>query len=342
MSEFNKNDHLDCVLKSHSIKLDSGSLLDNYRAKRNKVKEALDKEFSDKIIKTINSGSYAKHTAINTKFDMDLCNHFKKGSFDKLQDMYDAVYKFLNEDFDDDDIIYVREQKVSIGLKFNVDGEDILFDVTPGRQLNDAKEDNDIYLYINDETDANRTKTNIHKQIEKIQGRHKERENIKLLKVWKSHHFKVKSFLVELLVMKAYDKEKIEDVKDLWERLKKVIEFIRDNIETVTLIDPGNSGNNVAKSLTDDEKKDFKKEMANILDEVEKDSTQLKHFFPINSKYADCDNTQSNSQSQSSKLLGLLTSAVAIADKSAFTDNQGRVTTDSRFVKNQPHKFHGE
>lgn len=256
MPDFDKNKHLDSVLNSHKIHLDSGSLLNSYKVKSKKVKDALNEKFKEKIAKIFNSGSYAKHTAINTKFDMDLCMHFKKGSYSTLKEMYDEVYKFLNEEFEDDDLEHpVRAQKVSIGLEFIVDGESVLFDVTPGRQYNDDIEDNGIYLYINDETDANRTKTDIHKQIENIKGRTKERENIKLFKVWKSHHFKIKSFFIELLVMKAFDTDGIDNVQGLWERLKKVIEFIRDNIETISLIDPGNSGNNVANSLSESEKK---------------------------------------------------------------------------------------
>ena len=101
MSEFDKNKHLKCVIESHDIHLDSGTLLDNYKTKRAKVKDALNEKFKEKIAKIIHSGSYKKHTAINTKFDMDLCVHFKKGSFSTLKEMYDEVFKFLNSEFEE-------------------------------------------------------------------------------------------------------------------------------------------------------------------------------------------------------------------------------------------------
>ena len=280
------NKHLDCVLKSHNINLDSGELLNNYKKKRDKVNEALEIKFGNKIEKIVNSGSYAKKTAINIKFDMDLCIHFKKDSFNTLKEMYEAVFNYLNDEYkkEDDDLIKVRQQRVSTGLIFNVDGEDILFDVTGGRKFNNDEKDNDINLYQNVE-DSNSKKTNIQKQIDKIIGRDKERESIKLLKVWKFHHFDIKSFLVELLTLEAFDKNSIDDEKGLWARLKKVIEFMRDNIETINLIDPGNSNNNVADSLDSEEKTKLKNNLTNMLLKIEKDESKIKHYFPLNEKY---------------------------------------------------------
>ena len=65
----NKNEHLQKVLDTHDInKVES---LDKFIAKKNAVKKALNEKFSDeKASNAIDSGSYAKHTAINTKFDI--------------------------------------------------------------------------------------------------------------------------------------------------------------------------------------------------------------------------------------------------------------------------------
>lgn len=285
MSQY-KNDHLGCVLKSHNIKLEEGTLLDNYRAKRDKVQKALKEEYGSDIIKILHSGSYAKHTAINVKFDMDLCVHFKKERFKTLKEMYDSVFDFLNNKYkkDDIDLIKVRRQKVSCGLTFRVDAEDILFDVTAGREYNDDKEDNDINLYMNTD-DANSKKTNIKKHIEHIEGKSKERECIKLLKVWKFHHFHIKSFLIELLTIKAFDKQNIDNYSEKWDRLRKVIEFIRDNIETIELEDPANSNNIVTDSLSKEDKTNLKNELKEMLEKIDKDESKIKYYFPVNDKY---------------------------------------------------------
>jgi hypothetical protein len=202
--------------------------------------------------------------------------------------MYDSVYTFLNTNYkkDDDDVTKVRAQKVSTGLTFSVDGETLAFDVTPGREPNDDKEDNDIFIYINnDEAQSTRKKTNIFKQIEHIKGKDKERDCIKQLKVWKHvHKFDIKSFFVELLVIKAFEKADIdsESKESFWNRLEKTMTFIRDNIKTIQLIDPGNSNNVVSDTLSDEEKDNLKDEMDTILKKIEKDETKIKHYFPIN------------------------------------------------------------
>ncbi len=302
-----KNLHLDSVLKTHSMNLDEGAILENYKKKRKAVKEALEKKFAGNIDKIIDSGSYAKSTAINTKFDMDLCIHFKKGSYKTLKEMYADVYDYLKKEYkkEDSELITVREQKVSVGLIFNVEGEDLLFDITPGRKTSEESSDNDVYLHVNNEEDESKwTKTNIGNQIEHIKGRGNERESIRLLKVWKFWRgYEIKSIVVELLTIKAFDTENINDEKGLWNRLKKVIEYMRDNIETVSLTDPGNSANNVAGTLSDKEKTALKDYLKEMLEKIEKDDTILKYYFPENPKYASKNEGYDHSAKKSASIL---------------------------------------
>lgn len=53
-------------------------LFDKYVKKKNKVKGALEGKYGSDIYSPFNSGSYAKNTAINTKFDFDLVSPFKR------------------------------------------------------------------------------------------------------------------------------------------------------------------------------------------------------------------------------------------------------------------------
>ncbi|AMM50710.1 MULTISPECIES: hypothetical protein [Hymenobacteraceae] len=296
-----KNEHLQLVLDTHNINRDEEKgLLDKYKTKRDKVKDALYEEYGSDIVKIINSGSYSKCTAINTKFDLDLCVHFKRDRFNTLKEMHDSVYNFLNSNYkkEDDDLVKVRKQKVSVGLKFSVDGEDVLFDVTPGRKLasESTSDENDIKLYLNLEDDPSSKKTNIHKQLDKITGRTNERDTIKLIKVWKfNHDFDLKSFLVELLTMEAFDKAE-EVPRGLWARLKMALEFIRDNIKTISLKDPGNSSNNVSDSLTTEAKEELREELEEMLEKIEKDEKKIEYYFPANPKYPKEEVKKSNSQ----------------------------------------------
>src|SRR5690606_42101263 len=95
----NRNEHLKKVLKTHDInKVES---LNKFIAKKNAVKNALNDKFSsEKASNSIDSGSYAKKTAINTKFDIDCCIPFLKkekeddNGYATLEEMFDAVYKY--------------------------------------------------------------------------------------------------------------------------------------------------------------------------------------------------------------------------------------------------------
>jgi len=289
--EINKNEYLRCVLKSYGMNLEdefmsNKSLLDYYREKRDKVEKALKDKFGSDLIRVQHSGSYAKHTAINIKFDMDLCLHFKNEAFKTLEEMYQAVFTFLNEEFQDDNIQEVADQAVSVGLYFIVDGEKLGFDVTPGRRANNEQED--INLYISN-TNSNWQKTNITKQIDHIHGRTEERKTIRLLKAWKFNFSPdIKSFLIELLVIRAFNNQGNNLPNGLWERLKMVIEFITQNIEDIVLDDPGNPSNNVAKSLTKIKRSQFSKDMDRALKQIDANSNNIKLLFPPNPKFP-CD-----------------------------------------------------
>ncbi len=103
------------------------------------------------IYNPLNSGSYAKHTAINIKFDLDLLTPFKRDSFDTLENMFDDVYAFIYDKYNTS--AKIRKQKVSIGIEFypDNDGDVISIDIVPGRELNknQYEKDKKLNLYVN-------------------------------------------------------------------------------------------------------------------------------------------------------------------------------------------------
>lgn len=323
----NKNEHLQKVLDTHDInKVES---LDKFIAKKNAVKKALNEKFSDeKASNAIDSGSYAKHTAINTKFDIDCCMPFRKKEkdeekgFSSLEGMFDEVYKYLKNEYteDDDDITKedVRKQKVSIGMKFDIDGEEFDLDVVPGRERPEHNDSNtDLSLHIHPpnrskkEVDNNRTriKTNIKKHVELLGGteRTHERKITKLLKVWKTERKNqnggklIKSFMMELYTKEAFD-EADEIPSGLWKKVKMVMNYIIDNITENDLVDPANSTNVVSDSMSDTAKSDTKRDMKKTIKEVDEDSDKIRNYFPINEDNND-DNGDSGSKAASASVL---------------------------------------
>ena len=301
----NISSYLETVIKTHQITKEK-KLLDKHIQKRNEVKKALEEEYGSNVYTPFNSGSYAKNTAVNTKFDFDLVSPFKRNAFGTngtLKDMYEAVYEFLYDKYKND--AEVRKQKVSIGLEFYADrdGDKIKIDVVPGRELNQDqyKEDENLNLYVyykygNINAGSERIKTNVQSQISNIKSRaEKEKESIRkiirLLKVWKNtkYDYPTKSFFLELITIKAFDNSTITG--NLWDKLKTVLEYIEDNVtnDGFTLKDPGNSSNDLADTLTDGEKQQLADDMKNMLDRIEENDDNIKTYFPENPKFKEED-----------------------------------------------------
>lgn len=297
----NKSEHLESVIKTHQITKEK-QLLDKHIQKKNEVKESLEEGYGNDIYSSFNSGSYAKNTAINIKFDFDLILPFKRNAFGAnhtLKEMYEDVYNFLCEKYMSE--AEVKKQKVSIGLEFYADndGDIIKIDVVPGRELNQNqyKDDENLNLYVyykygNIEAGSERIKTNVQSQISNIKDRaNKEKDSIRkiirLLKVWKNtkSNYPTKSFFIELVTIKAFDNSDITG--NLWDKLKAVMEYIKDNVtnDGFTLKDPGNSSNDLADTLTDSEKQQLANDMKNMLDRIEENDENIKTYFPENPKF---------------------------------------------------------
>lgn len=291
----NKEEYLQKVLKTHKMS-HVNELLKKYMKKRQEIKECLEQEYGKSIYNPMNSGSYAKHTAINIKFDLDIVIPFKRNSFATLEEMFENIYNFLSETYSD--VATVRKQKVSIGIIFDEDkdGDVINIDVVPGREFNDNQyiEDKKLNLYVNSEygqiQKSKYIQTNIQAQIDHIKGKNNERSIIRLLKIWKnSNNEPYKSFFLELITIRAFNKKNITG--NLWEKLRSVIEYIRDNVanDGFTLKDPGNSSNNVADTLKSWEKETLKNKMELMISNIENNTEAIKVYFPINENFEEED-----------------------------------------------------
>jgi hypothetical protein len=298
----NKNDHLQNVLETNRM-AHIDELISKYKTKRTEIKEALEEKYSDNIYSPLNSGSFAKHTAINIKFDLDLVVPFKRNSFFTIEAMFQDVYDFLNDKYSNSGKAHVRKQKVSIGVRFYADevGDEINIDVVPGRELNNETypDTKDLNVYFNDNhwgfTKGSYTKTNIQAQIDRIKAKEHERKVIRLLKIWKNSNYEnYKSFLLELISIKAFDNVEISG--NTWEKLKSVMEYIRDNIikDDFRLIDPGNSNNDIMTSLESYERTNLSNKMNTIINRIEENDENIKTYFPINEKHVKKESTESS------------------------------------------------
>lgn len=294
-----KKEHLQNVLETHRMS-HIQDLVDKYKSKRDEVKAALQENYGLDIYSPFDSGSFKKHTAINTKFDLDVVVPFKRNSFDTLEKMFDDLYNFLYEEYND--VATVRRQTVSIGIIFNEDddGEVISLDIVPGRELNQDQytDDKNLNLYVHNKyglfSKSTYIQTNIQSQIDHIKAKENERKIIRLFKIWKnSNNEDYKSFLLELITIKAFEKEDISG--NLWEKLEAVMEYIKDNVtkEDFKLIDPGNSNNDVMDTLENWERTNLSNRMGTIIDRINDNKENIKTYFPINKDFEEQEKSSS-------------------------------------------------
>ena len=307
-----KQSYLDKVLKTHKMS-HIDDLVQKHKDKRDDVKEKIEQHYTGNIYNPMNSGSFAKHTAINIKFDWDLVAPFKKSSFNTLEKMFDDIYDFLYDTYSNE--AQVRKQKVSIGLEFysDEDGDVVNIDVVPGRELNSEQynDDNKLNLYVNSQygllDEKAYLQTNIKAQIDHINAKNNERQVIRLLKIWKKHNNEsYKSFFLELFTIKAFEKKTIDG--NLWNKLKSVMEYIRDNVtkDGFTLKDPGNSSNNLMDTLDTFDRDNLSSKMKRMIDNIEDNDDYLESYFPKNTKFEEDDD-----EKDSSNGYGLKTASVS-------------------------------
>lgn len=283
--------HLTESLESHKMR-HIQNVVRAFNDKAVEVSNKLSSHYGSITYGIFRSGSFAKHTAINIKFDIDLVIPFKYTAFKTLEEMYNDVYNFLYKEYEN--LAVVRKQKVSIGIEFltNVDSQPIKLDIVPGRELSidDYINSHDLNLYFNEDhwgfAKGSWQKTNIWKQIKHIEGKTDERSIIRLLKIWKNTLKKdYKSFIIELFTIKAMSTYLGEN--DLWQKLKYVATYIKDNINNTgyQLIDPGNTNNNVLSSMSVEQRFMLANEMKTIVENISAEGSNVKYYFPINERY---------------------------------------------------------
>lgn len=204
------------------------------------------------------SGSSAKGTTIRGKSDVDVFISIKSSCDTTLKNMFDTLEKAMkNAGYN------VRRQNVSIGIKIgNID-----VDLVPGKK--DAGNTNYHKLYVSKKDTW--TQTNVKLQIQNIKNSHRSKF-IQLTKIWRDcHHLEFPSINIELAVIEAL-KGYSYDI-DLNTGFLRVLKYIRDNIMTLRLVDPGNSANILSDDMTENEKR--------IVQMCAQDSTLQKYWENI-------------------------------------------------------------
>lgn len=183
------------------------------------------------------SGSTAKGTATTFSSDVDVFIPLGYKNGITLETYYEGIYNLFYA-------YNPRKQNVSVRVKYF--GHDI--DIVPGRQI--AGYTN--YFSLFKSKTKSWVQTNVYSNIKLIKDSGRVNEII-AVKVWRDlHKLEFSSTLLEHIVIEALKHHK----KDDYDRnFLRVLEFLRDEIEKIKIIDPSNSNNILSDELTVSEKK---------------------------------------------------------------------------------------
>ena len=84
--------------------------------------------------------------------------------------------------------------------------------------------------------------------------------------------------MIQLLVIKAYEKNKANIPRKLTDKLLMVLQFIADNISSTRLISIENSNNDV-NGISDYDKNAIKNEAIKVIEEYEYHPNTIQSFF---------------------------------------------------------------
>lgn len=239
----NANDYLKKLLASEELATDGKELADMDKHK-DEVSKLLEKAFtkSTPIIKF--GGSRAKNTMNKSSYDLDISIRFDRDDAvpgDTLEEIFENVFDVLSDKY------FVDKKCSALRLK-SKDGKKLDFhiDVVPGR-FTDEKRD-DVFIHQS-QGDKDRLKTNLEKQVSFIRDS-KLTQTIRLAKLWNFvEGLDVKTFVLELLVLKALEGRK--DADGLASNLEVFWTYLVDHSKSLCVEDPANSNNDLSAHIDD-------------------------------------------------------------------------------------------
>jgi hypothetical protein len=184
------------------------------------------------------SGSFAKGTANNCSNDLDVFISLEPSAPD-LKKIYESLFQHAQEQGWNP-----RAQDVSVGA--NIRGFKV--DLVPGRLQHGFQNWHSIFR----RRSGSWTQTNIQNHIDLVTSSGRI-EEIRLTKLWR-HLAGVNfpSFILELAVIQALSGHRRGNLSEnFWDALG----WLRDNIQTVRLVDPSNTNNVISDDLTLAEKR---------------------------------------------------------------------------------------
>lgn len=267
----------------HKMKLNKQDV--SYRKlsnKAEKITSLINSNFKNKLGgHVLRIGSTEDNTALAEDYDIDISIPFAPKSFSSTAVMYDELYNFIEDKFNDPDLIKIRAQKKSIGLLFEIDGEDFKIDIVPYKLSQGKGNKTKGYLFVNNDSLFQRdsyTKTDI-SSLKGITLSPVQQKMHIALKTWKRNFdIPISSHLIKMLLLDAYKTNKGKIPRNFTDKLLMVVLHIRNEIHYKRIVSVENT-NNVLTDMNDSRKNKISKSCDKILDEYEYQPNSVLHYF---------------------------------------------------------------
>jgi len=186
------------------------------------------------------SGSFAKGTAVRSGTDIDLFVSLRADTPETLEQIYNSLLSTLSSAG-----FQPRRQDVSVGLRISGAWD---VDVVPARHQGNAGNDHSLYTSRR----GSWMQTNVAQHISVVRQSSR-LDEIKLIKIWRNaRRLDFPSFFLELSVIRALSGNRSNNLSA---NVVAALEFLRDQIATVRIVDPANSNNAVSDAATVAEKR---------------------------------------------------------------------------------------
>ena len=185
------------------------------------------------------SGSRAKGTAVALSTAFDVFISLSSSDDTPLEDIYNSLYAHFNQPS-----YNCRKQNVSIGITYG--GKSV--DLVPGRRQSQYGDDHSLY----NRKQSSWMKTNISEHIRMVKNSNRIIE-IAAAKIWRHRHsLEFPSIFLELVTIQALKNHRVAEHDN---NFLSLLDYIRDNIQSVRIVDPANSNNIISDELTAADKK---------------------------------------------------------------------------------------
>lgn len=202
-------------------------------------------------------GSTERGTAVRRKFDLDIGLLFRHNSFTSTVEMYRSVYDYARILMGTNGVVEVREQKKSIGVICSVGGNELKIDFVPCKLTEAKGKGKSGYLCVNEDfwwgTRTSYTKTDI-PLLNRQKLTHTQKNLVVLLKEWKHQKdVPLPSYLLENLVLSAYQYNQGRIPQTLTEKMIMIFDFIARNLDGIVIRSVENT-NNILTNISDEDK----------------------------------------------------------------------------------------